>query len=114
MKDTCVVRVDAACEARFYDGGGSTADIDSWPDGLRRKFRGAGVYAIRCVKKDTPSAVRVVIIGLEHNAGVPALFTTGYMYGICSRFLRELGVTPPPKDKRKTLHLIVMKRKAKK
>ena len=116
MKDTCVVRVDADLVARFYDGGSNTAAVESWPDVLSRKFRGAGVYSIRRVKSSTPRAVRVVIEGTGDEAElfcVPALFITSNMYGLCARFLRELGVSPPPEGKRKTLHLVVTKRRAK-
>ncbi len=115
MKNTCVVRVDDDLIARFYDRGGSTADIDSWPDVLSRKFRGAGVYSIQRVAKSSPRSVRVVIVGTvdegAYTSSVPALFISGYRYGICARFLHELGVTPPPEGKRKTLYLVVTKRR---
>ena len=118
MKNTCVVRVDADLIARFYNGGGGTADVDWWPAVLKKKFRGAGVYSIRRVKNPMPGAVRVVIEGTGDREGelfsVPAVFITGPGYGICSRFLRELGVTPPLEGKRKTLHLVVTRRRTKK
>lgn len=118
MKNTCVVRVDENLIAFFYDGCGSSADVKSWPVRLSRKLPRAGVYSIRRVAKSIPGSVWVVIIGI-HSLGpgnVPAAFlkptnVEGMGYGICSRFLRELGVTPPPGGKRKTLHLVVTKRR---
>ena len=114
MKDTCVVWVDAEGIARFYDGGGGTADVYLWPVNLRRRFKGAGVYSIRRVKSSTLRVVHTFIVGTgdkdDESSCVPAIFDTGY--GICARFLRELGVTPPPEGKRKTLHLVVTKRRS--
>ena len=113
MKGTCVVRVDSKRIARFYDGGGSTADVGSWPGVLKREFPQAGVYSIRRVKKSIPRAVHVSITGTGQTGSysVPAMFDEGYYYGICDRLLRELGVKPPPEDKQKTLHLVVTKRR---
>ena len=119
-KDTCVVRVDDDSIVQFYpDGEGSTAYVPSWPATLRKKFRGAGIYSICCTGKPTSRSARVLISGaalddVEHN--VSARFVSGgrLRYGLCTRFLDELGVTPPPKGKQKTLHLVVTKRKAKK
>ena len=119
MKDTCVVRVGFGDHAHFYDELDSSAYIPSWPAVLSGKFKGAGVYSIRRVEKSSSRSVRVIIVGIpdSHTFGcsVPAAFTKGVRvsYGICARFLRELGVTPPPKGKRKTLHLVVTKRRSK-
>jgi len=118
MKNTCVVRVDENLIASFYDGHGSNADVESWPVRLSRKLPRAGVYSIRRVVKPTSRAVRVIIIGIRSlgSGDVPAAFlkstnVEGIGYGICRRFLRELGVSPPPEGKRKTLHLVVTKRR---
>ena len=112
MKNTCVVGVSEGRYAYFHvRNEGSTADVDSWPSSLKRKFSGAGTYSISQVKKSTPRAVHVVIIGAYSQwDGIPAWFEDGN-YGLCARFLRELGVTPPPEGKRKTLHLVVTKRR---
>ncbi|KKK49181.1 hypothetical protein LCGC14_3137640 [marine sediment metagenome] len=119
MKDTCVVRVDDRHLAHFYDGLGGKADVDSWPSVLNQKFRGTGVYSIRRVAKSTLRAARVVIVGIYDDPAfatlVPAFFVkntsvSGVGYGICARFLRELGVTPLSKGERKTLHLVVTKK----
>ena len=117
MKDTCVVRVDAEGIVQFYpDSEGSTAHVPSWPAALRKKFRGVGIYSIYCVEKPTLRSARVLISGavlddVEHN--VSARFVSGgrLRYGLCTRFLRELGVTPPPEGERKTLYLVVTKRR---
>ena len=117
MKDTCVVRISADSFAYFYPGNNrGSAYIDSWPDILRRKFSGVGVYSIRSVKKSSPRSVRVVIQGLlvirgeaYHNQ-IPAMFLP-FHYGICAPFLDQLGITLPPAGKRKTLHLVVTKRR---
>ena len=115
MKNTCVVSVDGNI-ANFYPIlGSSTAFVPSWPFALRKKLQSNGIYSIRSVRKATARSVRVVIAGdadgVQYN--VPARFITPPGYGICSRFLRELGVTPPPNGKRKTLHLVVTKRRSK-
>ena len=113
MKDTCVVRVDGDEEglvANFYDGSG-IAELNMWPPMLSRKFQSEGVYSIRRVRKFSARAVHVIITGTGDGEEpvVPAVFDTGY--GLCARFLRELGVSPPPEGKRKTLHLVVTKRR---
>ena len=115
MKDTCVVDVKEGRLAYFHvRDRGSTAAVDSWPGPLKRKFSGPGTYSISGVKKSTPKAVHVVITGAyDQEDAIPAWFEDGD-YGLCARFLRELGVTPPPEGKRKTLHLVVTKRRAKK
>ena len=123
MKNTCVVRVDKNLIASFYDGLGSHADLKLWPVKLGRKLPRAGVYSIRRVAKSIPRSVRVVIVGLYvsplFGGSVTAVFmkptnVAGIGYGLCQKFLRELGVTPPPEGKRKTLHLVVTERRAKK
>lgn len=115
MKDTCVVRVDDDNIANFYPyPGRSTAYVLSWPSLLSKKFRGAGVYSIRRVAKSTSRSVRVFLVGDDVDsvaAGVPARFVRPTGYRICSRFLRELGVTPPIEGKRKTLYLVVTKKR---
>ena len=116
MNDTCVVGIYGAI-ANFYPIlGSSTAFVPSWPFALRKRFRSDGIYSIRRVRKATTRSVRVLIVGDADGVDykVPARFVTPPGYGICSRFLRELGVTPPPEGKRKTLHLVVTKRRAKK
>ena len=117
MKDTCVVRVKTNLWARFYpnDNGGA-ARIPAWPPALREKFRGAGIYSIRRVARPSPRSVRVAIIG-DNSFSVPARFVKGGVlgYGLCRRFLNELGIKGAPLiGKRKTLHLVVTKRRAKK
>ena len=114
MKNTCVVDVNEGRCAHFHGRNkGSTADVDSWPSALRRKFSGAGTYSISRVKKSTPRAARVVIIGAyDPWDGIPAWFEDGD-YGLCARFADELGITPPPKGKRKTIYLVVTKRRSK-
>ena len=120
MKDTCVVRVDAEGIVQFYpDRVGSTAYVPSWPAALRKKFQGAGIYSICCIEEPTPRSARVRICGAtpdDVEFHVSARFVIGarLRYGLCDRFLRKLGVTPPPEGKRKTLHLVVTKRRAKK
>ena len=117
MKDTCVVRINDEREARFYSGYGM-AETDAWPSQLQRELCSTGVYSIRRVSKPSSKSVRVDIVGAVRDdwSDVPAMFDEGkgHGYGICSRFLHELGVTPPPKGKRKTLHLVVTKRSAEK
>ena len=114
MKDTCVVRVNALHYAHFYRDSGDTAYVVWWPPVLKKKFRGVGVYSIQRVAMPTPKSIRTVVVGGNSWWDeIPAFFANGH-YGICSRFLRELGVTTPPEGKRKTLHLVVTKRKAKK
>ena len=120
MKDTCVVRVDAEGIVQFHpDRWGSTAYVPSWPAPLRKKFRGAGIYSIQYVGKPTSESARVRISGatpIDTEFNVSARFVVGgrLRYGLCTRFLGELGVIPPSEGKRKTLHLVVTKRRAKK
>ncbi len=114
MKDTCVVCINDEQEARFLYGYG-LAETAAWPSQLQKKLRSAGVYAIQRISRPSSKSVRVDIVGASLNDwdDVPAMFDEGkgHGYGICSRFLRELGVTPPPEGKRKTLHLVVTKRR---
>ena len=120
MKDTCVVRVDAKGIIRFYpDRQGSTAYMPSWPAALRKKFRGVGIYSIYCTEKPTSRSARVRICRAtpcDIEFRVSARFVIGARlgYGLCGRFLRELGIILPPEGKRKTIHLVVTKRRAKK
>ncbi|KKM79586.1 hypothetical protein LCGC14_1348530 [marine sediment metagenome] len=115
MKNTCVVRVDAEYVVNFYPMlGSSTAYVPSWPAVLRKKFRGAGVYSIHRVRRATAGSACVAIIGegnSEWSHEVPARFLKPGGYGLCARFLNELGVSPPPEGKRKTIHLVVTKRR---
>ncbi len=116
MKNTCVVRVGDNCAAHFWPSQEGYAYIPYWPRLLNKKFPVAGIYSIRSVKKSSPRSVRVVITKVDREdveSDVTARFYPED-YGICSRFLDELGVTPPPEGKQKTLHLVVTKRKAKK
>ena len=115
MKDTCVVQIFEDSITFSPDTGGA-ARLSSWPNRLRGRFRSNDIYVIRRATKSTPRAVQVVIVGMEHGCcldGIPAKFADG-SYGICDRFLHELGVTPPLERKRKTLYLVVTKRRAKK
>lgn len=118
MKDTCVVKVDSEYVVNFYPVlGTSTAYVPSWPAALKKKFRGAGVYSIHRVRRATTRSVRVTIIEQENGEWrdeVPARFTEPGGYGLCPRFVDELGIILPPKGKRKTLHLVVTKRRSKK
>ena len=111
MKDTCVVRVSKDGLAHFYPRNDySIASIAEWPSTLKKKFRGAGIYSIHRVGKPTSRSVRTVVVGQDYYS-VPAYFVVPSGYGTCGRFLSELGVTPPPEGKRKTLHLVVTKRR---
>ena len=115
MKDTCVVQINAYDgSVRFSPDTGGAAYLSDWPSPLRKKFCSDGVYAIRRVRKSTPRALHVVIVGQRSTVmeGLPAKFAVG-SYSICSKFLRKLGVTPPPEGKRKSLHLVVTKRRSK-
>ena len=118
MKDTCVVKVDGDWFAHFYPrDSGSDAYVLGWPTKLAEKFEGPGIYSIQRVKRAIRTSVRVDIVGeasMWPGDDILARFTRPCSYGICTRFLTELGVTPPPKGKQKTLHLVVTKRRAKK
>ena len=112
MKDTCVVKLEANGYVYFKTrADGNSAYLAGWPDSLVEEFQGDGVYSIRRVLNWTTKAVIVVIIGASGEEDIVAWFAPPSNYGICHRFLRELGVTPPPEGKRKTLHLVVTKRK---
>ncbi|KKM20996.1 hypothetical protein LCGC14_1639900 [marine sediment metagenome] len=118
MKDTCVVRVDGGLVAHFWPGRSrDEAHIWNWPPALKYEFEGEGIYSIRSVKKPSLRSVSVTIA--YHNdpddtgprpRRLVAVFNIGH-YGICAEFLTKLGVTPPPEGKRKTLHLVVTKRR---
>ncbi len=118
MKNTCVVKIDSKYVVNFYPMlGSSTAYVPRWPAVLRKKFRGAGVYSIHRVRRATTRSARVTIVGEEDGEWrheVPARFTKPGGYGLCARFVDELGIIPPPKGKQKTLHLVVTKRREKK
>ncbi len=117
MKNTCVVKIDRDDDSvKFYPDTDGAAYLSAWPGTLRRKFRVSSVYSIQCVGKPTSRSVRTTIVGVQDQSstlpsyGIPAFFVTGD-YGICAEFLHKLGVTPPPEGKRKTLHLVVTKRR---
>jgi len=116
MKNTCVIRIRSERYrgrlARFHPkDNDSVAEVGCWPKKLMGQFgkRPVGIYSIRRVKKSTARSVDVVIVGNTSGSPFPACFEP--YYGICKRFLRELGAKPPAKDRRKTLHLVVRKLK---
>ncbi len=114
MRDTCVVRVNGDWFAHFHPRDtGSVAYVLRWPTVLSKRFEGPGIYSIQRVKRAIRTSVRVEIIGdvpMWRRDDILARFTRPCNYGICARFLSELGVSHPPDGKRKTLHLVVMKR----
>jgi hypothetical protein len=118
MKNTCVVSIRYERYngriARFHPhDDGSVAEVTCWPVKLKRKFgpRPKGIYAIRRVTKSTRAAVSIVITG-QGGGQHPAYFERPF-YGLCRRFMRELGVAAPRNLKTKTIHLLVRKSPAK-
>ncbi len=112
----CTIDVHEGHATFYFDPfRGSGAYAPSWPYALSQKFLRNGTYVIHHLRKSTTATINLQIIGTG-DYGVPARFVErkGERYGLCSRFLRELGVTPPPEGKQKTLHLVVTKRRAKK
>ncbi len=115
MKNTCTIRVHSDGFARFYPNSDpkNTARVVDWPCPLAQKVRDVGIYDIRCVERPTPksAAVTIVGVGVEARDAHVGAFFLATDYGICMRFMRELGTEPPRKGRRKTLHLVVTKRK---
>ena len=109
----CTIDVHEGLAAFYFDPfRGSQAHMPSWPSAVSRKFLRSGTYTIRHLKRRTTTTINLSIVGTG-DTGIVARFVARGVegYGLCARFLRELGVTPPPKGKRKTLHLVVTKRR---
>ncbi len=113
MKNTCVVRLHEGLLWFYPRNSGDTADLGSWPSKLARKFGRDGIYVIRRTAKPTSRSVRVQITGSSYGIqdDVPAYFVGPSHFGLCRRFLRELGVEPPAETEVKTFHLTVRKLK---
>ncbi len=114
MKNTSGIKIDERSTVRFYPRRDrNTAMVSGWPRKLRKKTQKKGVYSVHRVEKPSARSVKVVIKRSTYGSGNCPTYFTETSYGLCRRFVRELGIVLPEGRRRKALHLIVTRKRRK-
>jgi hypothetical protein len=114
MKNACGIKVRRSGWISFHPkDDGTSASLSCWPEKLRRKVRRLGIYSLQRVEKPQRRSITVTIVhtGRPGRDPCPAYFLVPCCYGLCHRFVRELGIRRRKAGTRQGIHLIVTKKK---